>query len=92
MTDLANLAFMPLHGHPLPDGTDMLVNVVTKDQIRDGKPGLLKPTLKAYDAPCDVVTIAVPAGLGEALGAWIASQVLVVPSEGTQSPEGDTDA
>ncbi len=86
MTNLENIAPLPLKGSPLPHGTRMAADSVHHRVHSTMQWPLARPVLDLYgDEPADLVLLAVPAGMGGVLASWIAHQMLAVE---TTAPEG----
>jgi hypothetical protein len=93
MADLTKVSFLPLKGSPLPDGAAVAVDAINATVLDLAPWPLAKPVLELQGSTADLVLVAVPAGLGAPLAAWLADQLLVVEdtsaaSEGKESPDG----
>jgi hypothetical protein len=78
MSYVPDVAFMPLTGNPLPDGTPVGIDSIHA-QIANACPWpLANPVLHDYPAAADIVLVAVPEGMGQAVALFLADQLRIV--------------
>lgn len=82
MTPPTDMAVLPMHGHPLPDGALVAVDAVHRKVLDVAPRWTFADNVRAmYGKPCDLVLVAVPEGVGAGVGAWIADQLKLVDAD-----------
>lgn len=83
MTAVDKMAFLPLRGHPLPDGGIVAVDSIHSDVVKAGPWAPAKPVVDLHGGDCDLVLIAVPKGYGNAFGQYLSeARMLVMDLDG----------
>lgn len=80
-------AFLPLRGHPLPQGGTLAVDSIHSAVLKAAPWAPAKPVLDMHGGDCDLVLVAVPKGYGNAFGQYLSeARMLVMDPDGLAQP------